>query len=467
MPNQKTVKTYFTSLNLENVRRFGGKFYLDLIDENGNLAQWTLLLGDNGVGKTTLLQCLGWMRPVLVDFEQLTLKDDADKIIKDGFLGAALQNEENEVIEQLRKIGNKLTFEISAEMYQGTELEFGSPPEGKKITTNIKYFFDKKTYLEKYKQLRIGIEKRLEGTFTVPTIVAYGANRQLGHQNIQKVELEDTLAINLSIVTELYDAEERLTKLHHATIDKELGSKEHNLLDIFRDVLARVLPGVKSLNDILINPPELVDGDLKESTVKVRTSPHTDPVPLSNLSLGYQTTAAWALDLAWRLFHANPNSDAPLDEPAIVLIDEIDLHLHPQWQIRIMWDLAKIFKKTQFIATAHSPLMVQSMPNANFAVIRELENNEIKIENEPDKVQGWGIDQILNSQYFDVNVSNKPKTQKLFKERNKLLLKSNRSHEDEKRLQEIEEQILSVGTPVILEKQETFNSLRERKENKK
>ena len=56
---------YFNSIELENVRCFGELQRLDLSDESGNPVQWTLILGDNGVGKTTLLQCLAWMRPVL------------------------------------------------------------------------------------------------------------------------------------------------------------------------------------------------------------------------------------------------------------------------------------------------------------------------------------------------------------------------------------------------------------------
>ena len=55
---------YYLSLQLQNVRCFGQKQTLDLCGTSGELTPWTLLLGNNGVGKTTLLQCLNWMRPV-------------------------------------------------------------------------------------------------------------------------------------------------------------------------------------------------------------------------------------------------------------------------------------------------------------------------------------------------------------------------------------------------------------------
>ena len=60
----KTHPMYFLSLEVENIRCFGEKQTLDFSDSDGRPAPWTLLLGDNGVGKTTLLQCLTWMRTV-------------------------------------------------------------------------------------------------------------------------------------------------------------------------------------------------------------------------------------------------------------------------------------------------------------------------------------------------------------------------------------------------------------------
>ena len=62
--SQQHPLIYFHSLELENVCCFGERRVLKLTDDKGRLAQWTLLLGENDVGKTTLLQCLAWMRPV-------------------------------------------------------------------------------------------------------------------------------------------------------------------------------------------------------------------------------------------------------------------------------------------------------------------------------------------------------------------------------------------------------------------
>ena len=65
MPEPRiAVPIYFTELEVTNVRCFGKKQRLDLTAAGGGPAPWTLILGENGVGKTTLLECLSWMRPV-------------------------------------------------------------------------------------------------------------------------------------------------------------------------------------------------------------------------------------------------------------------------------------------------------------------------------------------------------------------------------------------------------------------
>ena len=65
MAKRKIPSVYFTSLEIQNVRCFGELQTLDLTVDGIRPARWTLILGDNGVGKTTLLQCLAWMQPVL------------------------------------------------------------------------------------------------------------------------------------------------------------------------------------------------------------------------------------------------------------------------------------------------------------------------------------------------------------------------------------------------------------------
>lgn len=58
---------------------------------------------------------------------------------------------------------------------------------------------------------------------------------------------------------------------------------------------------------------------------------------------------------------ANPDSQNPLEEDAVILIDELDLHLHPKWQKEIVDDLKRTFPNCQFIVSTHSPFVIQSL----------------------------------------------------------------------------------------------------------
>jgi len=83
---------------------------------------------------------------------------------------------------------------------------------------------------------------------------------------------------------------------------------------------------------------------------------------VSQLSDGERGVLALVLDLARRLSQANPSLGDPLrDGEAIVLIDEIDLHLHPKWQSTIVEHLTGVFPRCQFIATTHSPQIVAAV----------------------------------------------------------------------------------------------------------
>ena len=106
------------------------------------------------------------------------------------------------------------------------------------------------------------------------------------------------------------------------------------------------------------------------------------------------------VDLAARMFETYPDSKDPLAEPAVALIDEIDLHLHPKWQRDLLGHLTKRFHKTQFIVSARtSPLVVQAAPDANIAVLRR-EGNHVVIDQDAGSVRGWRVDQILTSDLF-------------------------------------------------------------------
>lgn len=137
-------------------------------------------------------------------------------------------------------------------------------------------------------------------------------------------------------------------------------------LNAVRQAIERFLPGFRDPRTIL-RPLRFVV-DKKEGDV-------TRTFELNQLSDGHRTCLAMVVDLACRMVEANPSGilSNPLEAEAIVLIDEVDLHLHPSWQQLIIPDLLRVFPNTQFIVTTHSP---QVMSSVESRCVRKLIVNE-------------------------------------------------------------------------------------------
>ena len=88
-----------------------------------------------------------------------------------------------------------------------------------------------------------------------------------------------------------------------------------------------------------------------------------------------------AADLAYRMVRLNPDlgAMAALETPGIVLIDEVDMHLHPSWQQAVVYDVRKAFPNVQFIVTTHSPQVLSTVPAEAIRILR-WDNNLINID---------------------------------------------------------------------------------------
>ena len=104
----------------------------------------------------------------------------------------------------------------------------------------------------------------------------------------------------------------------------------------------------------------------------VLTHPDMGELTIDILSDGARSVISMAADLAYRMVRLNPDlgERAALDTPGVVLIDEVDMHLHPSWQQTVLYDLQEAFPKVQFIVTTHSP---QVLTSVNPQCIRILE----------------------------------------------------------------------------------------------
>ena len=126
-------------------------------------------------------------------------------------------------------------------------------------------------------------------------------------------------------------------------------------------------------------------------------------LPFSALSDGYRGHLGWIGDMLCRLNDVAPLPMKLTDVPGVVLVDEIDAHLHPAWQQEIIGALAKTFPKLQFIFTTHSPLITGTLERANINVVSRSGQGFPKVSPPEKEMYGLSADQILLTDLFKLD----------------------------------------------------------------
>lgn len=163
--------------------------------------------------------------------------------------------------------------------------------------------------------------------------------------------------------------------------------------------------------------------------------------PLHELSEGYKNTISLVADIAYRMATLNPQLlDLVLTTPGVVLIDEIDQHLHPTWQQKILEDLMTVFPNIQFIVSTHSPFVISTAPEGSVVTIT---NNKTFI------AEGMYGSDVNTTTLAVMNASpRKPKIQNLFNLFNRYL--DEESYKEAREILDSLQKILSDNDPELI-----------------
>ena len=132
-------------------------------------------------------------------------------------------------------------------------------------------------------------------------------------------------------------------------------------------------------------------------------------LPFPALSDGYRGFVGWVVDLLYQMSLVTPQPHKLTDLCGVVIVDELDLLLHPAWQRTVIETIATTFPRLQFFFTSHSPIIAGTLEAANLIVTEvDEETGQVKIDKSREQVYGLSADQVLNSRYFGLASSRAP-----------------------------------------------------------
>lgn len=406
-------------LRIKNMRLFNSEEQTLKFDEKKRV---TVLLANNGCGKTTVLSAIvNMLSPFVSVFAGNKLTQFADE---DVHITSENHKADFLKVEALIDVAGKNQAVKVSRTRKG---EIAAPDSDIK---EIKEYAD-----DIYQHLRSGEEA------TLPILAYYSTERGRikapeRKRDFQKVFerwdcYNDALEAQASFKRffswyDLMEEQERRAKVEERNFDYR-----YKPLQVVREALGRFIGDKYSNPRILMSPLRFVmDEHLRDG--------QTREIRLELMSDGFRNVTAMVADIASRMAEANPDSEQPLDEPGIILIDEVDLHLHPNWQRTILSQLCETFRGVQFIVTTHSPVVLLGATD----LIQVVKMGDGIIDSETDtSYDYYNVGQLLLSPMFGIRRTYSAKWDKMIDRRDDLLSRLELSEQETKELQDLDTQL--------------------------
>jgi hypothetical protein len=133
-------------------------------------------------------------------------------------------------------------------------------------------------------------------------------------------------------------------------------------------------------------------------------------VPFQALSDGYRAFIGWVADMLFHVCYGCPSGKKLVENSGIILVDEIDLHLHPRWQMTVIPTVARALPRMQFVLTSHSPLVAGSLEWMNITTLKVApRSNATTARRLRQSIHGLDADQVLISDFFGLRSSRTPR----------------------------------------------------------
>ena len=332
----------------------------------------TLVVGKNGAGKTAILDAVAvsistFLLGIDGGLSRSILKDDARYEFHDlngtidpqhqfpvsiESVGSCLDRQNIKWIRSLNSENGKTTIKDAGELTDIAKEAQNQIMTGDKslVLPLISYYGTGRLYAQKKEKRNIEVLTEFK--------------RQVGYVDCMAAESNEKLMLNWF----------QTQTLKSLQLQQKTGVLEKPmLLKIVEKAICRSFERISGAQNATL----FFDLDTHRLVLEFQNADGSaQRFAMNEMSDGYKNTLSMIGDIAYRMAVLNPTlGDQVLEKtPGVVLIDEIDLHLHPQWQQTILSDLHAIFPEVQFIASSHAPAVINSVPREQ---IRILDQGEI------------------------------------------------------------------------------------------
>ncbi|WP_019519320.1 AAA family ATPase [Faucicola boevrei] len=397
-------------LQLQNYGRFDD-LTMEFAPNGETKGNVTIIVGNNGAGKSQILQALATGFSWFVG----GIKNKSDgfeidkKFIKNGFNDTCVN-----MYVDFNKFNYKNPLPFDDVDKKETKWRFMTVKDGRNsFFKNQKHELDK--VIENYRENLTD-----DINLSLPLIIYYPVERSVignSQADILSSDFEqfdayfactDGFGIDFYDFFKWFKQKEDLENEKQRYSSQQLSklleifekNKGHQILDGIIDNIQNIEIGDRLLNEVREAIERFTDFKNirieRQGTPKMVVEKDGEKLDVNQLSQGEKSLLALVGDIARRLAILNPSLDNPLQGEGVVLIDEVDLHLHPKWQQNLIDKLTKTFPNVQFILTTHSPHIVSDNPDV---LVYALDDGQLhKFGN----VYGEDVNTLLND-VFDVS----------------------------------------------------------------
>ncbi len=437
----------------------------------------TVLIGENATGKTTICESLtkafSWVLSAIRKEDFSGIEIDHEEIKHDTLMASI-------AVDLLLDDYNRIPFSLVRTLQDGAEAKFSNFEHLRDYATVIRdilsvnsdsvtlplfifYGVNRPSFIRSAREIYLhrasAYDHALEDKVRVSDMIEWFIMLDNLAQQDKSSEVHDLQIFQRTLretIAEYRERQKRADYLQSSLLEEMINDLEKKVIEAEEKIDAikarpyttaeKLIALVNETVKILIPNASAILVDRSSGKARVVLDIFGEKHDIQYLSHGQRSVLFMVADLLSRLEILNPHLEDPRESPGIVIIDEIELHLHPTWQQTIIDSLLKIFPKIQFIITTHSPQVISSVHKDQIRFLKsDFETHQVKVHSPIFQTRGLSSDNILLRILNIADAPDTPEYQK-YQQLEKLIENNLGDSEEAERLYQLLEKHFGVGS---------------------